>query len=97
MKKNKPEIVETKIVSSLGDTEKKINAAVDIAVNDAVEAVKLKIATGIVEPSSSEVKELQKIVFNMKFDYDTLLNYTVSLLTHEQHTLFTKKKKEIFG
>lgn len=44
-----------------------------------------------------EVKALQKTIFNMKFDYDSLLNFTCQLLTHEQHILFAAKKKEIFG
>lgn len=49
------------------------------------------------EPTSEEVAKLQKEVFNIKFNYDTLLNFTCQLLTHEQHVLFAAKKKEIFG
>lgn len=48
-------------------------------------------------PLTAKEKALQKIVFNMKFDYDTLLNFTRDLLTHDQHIKFAAKKKEIFG
>lgn len=51
----------------------------------------------IVLPLTAKEKELQKIVFNMKFNYDTLLNFTRDLLTHDQHVKFAAKKKEIFG
>lgn len=44
-----------------------------------------------------KVKELEKEIFNIKFNYDTLLNFTCQLLSHEQHVKFAAKKKEIFG
>lgn len=62
---------------------------VDIKPGDIIEV--------IIDEPSEEVKQLQKVIFNIKFDYDTLLNFTQQLLTHEQHILFAAKKKEIFG
>lgn len=55
-------------------------------------------ATGTIEMlSTAKEKELKKEIFNLKFNYDVLLNFTQQLLTHEQHILFAAKKKEIFG
>lgn len=51
-----------------------------------------------IEPSEFEkVKALQKEIFNIKFNYNALLNFTCQLLSHEQHVKFAAKKKEIFG
>lgn len=49
-----------------------------------------------IEDTSAKIKALQDENFNIKFNYDRLLNFTRDLLTHEQHTLFAAKKKEIF-
>jgi hypothetical protein len=53
---------------------------------------------GMIAPSLSEqVKELQSEIFNIKFNYERLVNFTRDLLTHEQHVQFAAKKKELFG
>ena len=49
------------------------------------------------EPAETTPVNLETVIFNLKFNYDTLLNFTRDLLTHEQHILFAAKKKEIFG
>lgn len=53
---------------------------------------------GIVNiPSSARELELQQEIFNVKFKYDSLLNYLKPLMSHDMLVAFGDKKKEIFG
>lgn len=41
--------------------------------------------------------ELQQEIFNIKFKYDSLINFIKPMMSHEMLVAFGDKKKEIFG
>jgi len=53
---------------------------------------------GIVNmPPTAKELELQQEIFNIKFKYDSLLNFLKPFMPHDMLVAFADKKKEIFG
>jgi len=54
--------------------------------------------TGIIEPSAFEkVSILEKKLANTVIDYERFISFVKETLTHEQHTRFVERYKEVFG